>query len=348
MKNSIKRAQSRAGSSFAERENFRPKVRQLKKTLLTLVALIAVTTGAWADETPLLTIDSKQYASFESGSMTFDDKVTVTFSNSVQNDGDDWEWYAKSPASLLTVAGTNGYTITSCKFYVQYDGPAETGYTVEGESPSVYLSGKNVYTDASESVYIGTKGITKIEVYGAAAASDYAFTVAPSEHGTGTVKFFIGSKEVSGAYKADEGKTVTVTITPDEGWIVDEANVKAETYTTWANASARRKTALANIQILGDVTLTKSATAENTWTFTMPAASVLVSAAYLKISTLAFDPADKTNLMEVKKDEQVVTPTEGKLTEVLEGTAINLKANQGYKLKKVEVKKKEGTTQQEL
>ena len=60
MKNSIKRAQSQARLSFAERENqrslaggesnFRPKVRQLKKTLLTLVALLAVTTGAWATE----------------------------------------------------------------------------------------------------------------------------------------------------------------------------------------------------------------------------------------------------------------------------------------------------------
>ena len=52
MKNSIKRAQSQARLSFAERENFRPKVRQLKKTLLTLVALLAVTTGAWAKTDP--------------------------------------------------------------------------------------------------------------------------------------------------------------------------------------------------------------------------------------------------------------------------------------------------------
>ena len=60
MKNSIKRAQSQARLSFAERENqrslaggesnFRPKVKQLKKSLLTLVALLAVTTGAWATE----------------------------------------------------------------------------------------------------------------------------------------------------------------------------------------------------------------------------------------------------------------------------------------------------------
>ena len=145
---------------------------------MTLALLITAVGGAWAQtETPLLTIESKDYTSFKSGSKTFDDKVTVTFSDEVKNDGDDWGWYgAKGTASLLTVAGINGYTITSCKFYVAYDGPTN-GYTIEGESPSVYLSNKNVYTDASQSVYIGTKGITKIEVYGTAPASALEPTV---------------------------------------------------------------------------------------------------------------------------------------------------------------------------
>ena len=143
---------------------------------MTLALLITAVGGAWADETPLVTIENKDNTSFKSGSMSFDDKVTVTFSNEVRNDGDDWGWYAKGTASLLTVAGINGYTITSCKFYVAYDGPTN-GYTIEGESPSVYLSNKNVYTDASQSVYIGTKGITKIEVFGAAPASALEPTV---------------------------------------------------------------------------------------------------------------------------------------------------------------------------
>ncbi|GEM_PF-3827687 len=142
-----------------------------RKLILTLVALLAVTTGAWADETPLLTINSKDYTSFHSESMTFDDKVTITFSDPVDNDGDDWGWYTLSSPTLLTVAGINGYTITSCKFYVDYGGTAKTGYTIEGESPSVYISEEYVYTDASKSVNIGSKGITKIEVYGTAPAA---------------------------------------------------------------------------------------------------------------------------------------------------------------------------------
>lgn len=145
-------------------------MKQLKKTILTLVALLAVTTGAWADETPLLTIESINYQSFTSGSMTFDDKVTITFSDPVTNEGNTRGWYANPTASLMTVTGTNGYTITSCKFYTE-DGTALTGYTVEGESPSVYLFGKRVFTDASRSVQIGQRGVMKIEVYGGVAPS---------------------------------------------------------------------------------------------------------------------------------------------------------------------------------
>lgn len=160
-------------------------MKQLKKTLLTLVALLAVTTGAWADETLLLTIESTDYTSFTSGSKTFDDKVTVTFSNQVSNSGNDAGWYTWE-SSLLTVAGTNGYTITSCKFYTE-GGVATTGYTIEGESPSVYLYDGYVYTDANYSVKIGALGVMKIEVYGAAASSASAVTVAwDGETKTGT------------------------------------------------------------------------------------------------------------------------------------------------------------------
>ena len=160
---------------------------QIKKTILTLVALLAVTTGAWADETPLLTIENKDYTSFRSGSMTFDDMVTVTFSNEVKNYGSTTGWFS-STGSLLTVAGTNGYTITSCKFYTDA-GIAAIGYTVEGESPSVFLSEGYVYTDNSKSVNIGEPGVKKIEVYGGVASSPSGPEVAwDGETKTGTFK----------------------------------------------------------------------------------------------------------------------------------------------------------------
>ena len=82
------------------------------------------------------------------------------------------------------MAGTNGYTITSCKFYTQ-SGTAMTGYTVQGESPSVYLFESEVYTDDSKSVNIGYYGVMKIEVYGAAASSapDVEVTTNAAEEG---------------------------------------------------------------------------------------------------------------------------------------------------------------------
>ena len=174
------------------------------KLLLLLALLMTAATGAWADETPLVTIENKDFTSFKSGSMTFDDKVTVTFSKSVDNFGDEYGWYAFDEGSLLTVAGINGYTITSCKFYT-YDGDAANGYTVQGESPSVYLSASTeVYTDANPSVYIGYYGITKIEVYGGV---DAKHTVSLKDGVKDADKWTISPNP------AEEGQTVTLQYT---------------------------------------------------------------------------------------------------------------------------------------
>ena len=145
-------------------------MRKLNRLTMTLALLIMAVGGAWAGEEPQLLTTINASSSFLTGSQTFDDKVTVTFSNPVYYDGEEG-WYAGSQ-SLLTVAGTNGYTITSCKFYTGY-GTAQTGYTVEGESPSVCLSGGFVYTDANQSVTMGYEGVTKIEVYGAAEPTEW-------------------------------------------------------------------------------------------------------------------------------------------------------------------------------
>ena len=176
------------------------------KLLLLLALLMTAATGAWADETLLLTIESRDYKTFKSGSKTFDDKVTVTFSNTVKNDGDNWGWYANSSESLLTVAGINGYTITSCKFYVEVDGIAMTGYTIKGESPSVYLSNLKVYTDNSQSVKIGRNGVTKIEVYEAAPAPT-GYTVSLKDGVKDADKWTISPNP------AAEGQTVTLQYT---------------------------------------------------------------------------------------------------------------------------------------
>ena len=132
---------------------------QIKKTILTLVALLAVTTGAWADETPLLTIESQYYSSFTSGSETFDNKVTITFSNEVENDGDDDGWYNTGWSNMiLSVTPAAGYTITKVKFY------CGSGSAFDETSPfEATLYANKMYVNGSS---IGSSGVKKIEVYG--------------------------------------------------------------------------------------------------------------------------------------------------------------------------------------
>ena len=187
---------------------------------MTLALLLTAVGGAWADETLLLTIENSDDPSFTSGSKTFDDKVTVTFSNTVNNDGDTEGWYAGS-ASLLTVAGTNGYTITSCKFYTGY-GIAVTGYTVEGESPSVYLYAAEVFTDNSKSVSLGSNGVNKIEVFGTApAAAEPAIEVttnAAEEGATFTeATFAMPTYDVTAEYELVRDMSVQMTAQVGDG-----------------------------------------------------------------------------------------------------------------------------------
>ena len=247
-------------------------MKQLKKTILTLVALLALTTGAWADETPLLTIESTDYESFKSGSKTFDDKVTITFSSSVYNDGDSYGWYRSGGASLLTVAGINGYTITSCKFYTD-NGVAATGYTVEGESPSVYLSGGKVYTDDSESVYIGIPGINKIEVYTAASSGpEVAWDKATK---TGTFTMPGGNVTLEPEYYPQAALTAAPTAINDVPATTDGAIVKAGTVANIGETTTAQGTVMYYVSKTEMTDAALLALAADKWTADVPTAESL-------------------------------------------------------------------------
>ena len=250
-------------------------MKQLKKTILTLVALLAVTTGAWADETLLLTIESKDYTTFKSGSMTFDDKVTVTFSSPADNDSN-LGWYATSTPSLLTVAGTNGYTITSCKFYTGY-GPANTGYPVEGKSPSVYLSEGYVYNDANQSENIGAIGIKKIEVYGGVAspASSGPEVAWDKATKTGTFKMPGGNVTLEPEYFPQAALTAAPTAINDVPATTDGAIVKAGTVANIGSTETAQGTVMYYVSptALDDAALL--ALAADKWTADVPTAEKL-------------------------------------------------------------------------
>ena len=248
---------------------------QIKKTILTLVALLAVTTGAWADETPLLTIENKDYASFKSGSMTFDDMVTVTFSNEVKNYGSTTGWFS-STGSLLTVAGTNGYTITSCKFYTDA-GIAAIGYTVEGESPSVFLSEGYVYTDNSKSVNIGEPGVKKIEVYGGVASSAPSGPKVAWDKDKKTGKFTMpgGNVTLEPEYYPQAALTAAPTAINDVPATTDGAIVKAGTVANIGSTETAQGTVMYYVSTtaLDDAALL--ALAADQWTADVPTAQKL-------------------------------------------------------------------------
>ena len=172
-----------------------------------------------------------------------------------------------------------------------------------------------------------------------AKAYDYELTVAKSEHGSGTIKFFIGDYELKGAYEKYEGKTVTMTVTPDEGYVV--GSVSANAYTTWAGSRRNAPTA---IPVLGNVTLTPVEGKANTWTFTMPAASVELKVGYLATSNLFLSKealADKASIAVTAGETAVEFNDDGKsTTTVIEGRTVTTKYNGTKKVLGVKVAKK--------
>ena len=377
-----------------------------QRILSLLVALLALTTGAWADDDYELTVhDSKAisnssipfygsymnnytrnemiYPAAELAVMSGADITSLTF---YKTDDITESWGAASfkiylmevsNSTLSAYIGMTGATVV-------YEGSVDaTGgerpVTINFTTPYRYNGGnllvgvyQTVKGSASIAAFCGQLGFDassgtssgSYDSQDAASAPfsqqdflpkttftykpapfDYELTVEASDHGSGQVKFFIDGKEVEGAYETDEGKTVTVKVTPDEGWVVDAFEVTAEVYRYWEGS--RRAQAMVPMQRTVDLKYERT-TLDGVaiYTFTMPASNVKVKGAYLKLSTLYFDPADRTNLMKVNVGsygdvnvEDGKTVKIDKVEDILEGAEITLTANTGYKFRKVEVKK---------
>ena len=106
-------------------------------------------------------------------------------------------------------------------------------------------------------------------------APSYNLTVGTNDHGT--VKFYVNETEVN---TAAEGATVTVVITPNTGWVVNQPS--GQWYAAVAAARSRRT---ASVDLLDKVTLTPVEGQTNQWTFTMARANVEISSTYKKLLT---------------------------------------------------------------
>ena len=139
--------------------------------LLTLVALLAMTTGAWADEGTLLTTINAS-SDFTSGSKTFDNVATVTFEAEVSCT-DYAGWYTNGSPISVTVAPVDGVTITSVKFFIGDNSPEDTQAPFTATLDIEY--GMATKTQVNDTYYDG--GLKKIEVYGTAAPAGPEVTI---------------------------------------------------------------------------------------------------------------------------------------------------------------------------
>ena len=288
----------------------------MKKKLLSILALLATTvSGAWADDAKVVyaltegdtftsgqTVEVKNDAEAvvatitygESGGADFnaakaDAKVTgyTAFTEGNGNNGN------KAGGTFYTIVPVYDGTIDVAvvlnadkAFYVEEDGTALTDYngiTVAakyygtysfkvsaGKSYKVYCAGSKLGFYGFEYTY--TPSQSDPEDQPADDGVDYTLSVGTSEYGTVAFKNAAGEAIIT----AQEGQTVTVEITPAEGYVVDEVSGQ------WlaAVAAARR----ANIGLLKDVELTKVEGEDNQWTFEMQRANVKISATYKKLT----------------------------------------------------------------
>ena len=140
-------------------------MKQLKKTLLTLVALLAVTTQAWAQTETLLTTitaTAQEQASYSTANV-----ATVSFSYTAYGSSAylaNWGWWGYG--WIATVTAAEGYTITKCIFYDDANRTA-----TDSEAPFVVETTEEDKTPRINGTPIDggnyqSKGIKKIEVYG--------------------------------------------------------------------------------------------------------------------------------------------------------------------------------------
>ena len=248
-------------------------MKQLKKTLLTLVALLAVTTGAWADEEVLLTTITPTAKT--TYSETTSGVVTVTHDNNSFLDEYGWLW--KSQPGSLTVEAKEGYTITRCVFSQPYDKAPVTVSSAPFKVNFVYNEENEKYlcegTDPDE----GMDGVASIEVYGYAPA---AASSGPEVTWTAATK--------TGSFTMPGGN---VTLEPDyypqataaEGAVTATTDVKATTDAPLVTIDETKLTGAKKLMYYVSTDATAPAYDAVGWTDVLPTAENYTEAATLNV-----------------------------------------------------------------
>ena len=337
-------------------------MRNLKKLTLTLVALFAMTTGAWADEGELLTTVNAS-SDFNDGSKTFDNVVTVTFSNLV-NYGEGWfQTSTSTPVTVTVSAANDDVTITSVKFFTTLGNVEDKTepYAAELKAteflnfqtevfdvyPNVYVNGSRIGAEKAENY------LTKIEVYGTAAPTGTALNPDDTRKVWTLAAMPAGNVELQVAYfpgmltlpaKTAEGSIEVVGLsgaTLPEGFETDGTNIYVEPKTQFQVKAVPAEGY--HLVSLSDGTNTYDVDADGIATVTMPEgdADLTLTATFSDEYELTFDDVNfKTNQNITVKvaDADKTLDQDGKLS-VKAGQTVTLTAKQGYKFRSVEAKK---------
>ena len=182
MKDSIKREQSQAGLSFAERKNFRPKVKKNKLSLL-LVLLMTAVTGAWAQEPTTYAVKMANATHAEAANWTIasgensvagnveagltglseGDAVTLTYTGHLKLKGIKAATDAASADPMLAVPLTIE-AITAGKISVEHP-KAGMQYSLDGGATKYDVTADEIALNAGDKVQFYGNG-TSITSYG--------------------------------------------------------------------------------------------------------------------------------------------------------------------------------------
>ena len=108
------------------------------------------------------------------------------------------------------------------------------------------------------------------------AATNYDLTLADGSNANGTVTLSVGG---SAATQAEKDDVVTITVTPNEGYVAKDVTVRA--YTSWETAAEILTSGGNNPELVSDINVSKN-TEDGTWQFTMPEANVWIKVTYTK------------------------------------------------------------------
>lgn len=357
----MKREQSRAGSRFAECEKSRLKA----KILITLALLLTAVTGAWAQEEVLLTTVTP--TSLTTYSQSPDGIVTVTLDNISSYDST-WGW---TYVGSVTVEAAQGYTITRCVFR-QNPNSTPNRVLVDDLAPftATMLPNPDGGTDVSAATSTGNviggnfmNGISSIEVYGylaeppikvtpGEAANTWTFSM-PGSDVVLTPQYAPAAQlDENGAPAAVSGLEIAA-----DAAIITEGQSAQGTLLYAVNTSAEAPALTAFSATLPNAKDLTAAGTYYVWYYIQghdtpqgqePSAENTFNDSEI-MGPVTVELLTNEHTLNIKQSPNITvtvagtakTPTDDKVTPVTTGQEVKIKANTGYKLRKVEVKKKE-------